>query len=300
MNRSLLIQGLRSTAVGIVANLFLALIKGVAGIAGHSQALVADAVESLTDVVSSFIVFAGLAVAGKPPDENHPYGHGKAEPLATLAVSVALLAAATGLVVQSVRQILTPHSVPETYTLLVLCLVVVTKELLYRFVVKVGDAIGSGAVAGDAWHHRSDAITSFAAAVGIIVALAGGPGWESADDWAALLACGVIFYNASRIGLPALHELMDVAPPPAMEEAVRSTAAGVDGVRGLHRCFVRKMGFDYFVDLDVQVEGHLTVHQGHDIAHRVQDAVREADPRVKKVLVHVEPYYERGGPSASG
>lgn len=287
-------KGMRSVAVGIAINTVLALVKAAAGVFGNTYALIADAIESLSDVVTSVIVWWGLRISARPPDDNHPYGHGKAEPLATTVVAIALFAAACGIGYQSVREILTPHKMPAPFTLAVVAGVVLVKETLFRWVFKTGEETDSTAVKGDAWHHRSDAITSGAAFVGIAVALVGnhyvgGVRWSSADDWAALLAAGMIGFNAWHLLRPALHELTDASPDSTIESEVRAVAETVPGVRGLHRCYVRKMGFEFYVDLDVIVDRDLTVWQGHDIAHKVQDAVREANPRVSKVLVHVEP-----------
>lgn len=282
-------RGMRSARVGIIANALLAAAKAVAGLLGHSYALVADAIESMSDVVSSLIVWCGLKVAAKPPDKNHPYGHGKAEPLAAMAVAMALFVAAITIAVQSVREIRTPHHAPAPFTLVVLLVVVLVKEVLFRFVFRVGEAVDSRAVRTDAWHHRSDAITSAAAFVGISVALIGGAGYESADDWAALFASGIIAFNAWRLIRPVLGELTDAAPATDIEARVRQAASAVEGVLGLDKCLVRKMGFDYYVDLDVIVDGDLSVRAGHEIAHRVQSAIRRAEPCISKVLVHVEP-----------
>jgi cation diffusion facilitator family transporter len=282
-------QGIRSTIVGIGVNLVLAIIKAVAGLLGNSYALVADAVESSLDVVSSLIVWAGLRISVRPPDANHPYGHGKAEPLAAVAVALALFGAAVGIAIQSVREIRTPHHAPAPFTLVVLVLVILTKEMLFRYVFKVGDATSSTAVKSDAWHHRSDAITSVAAFIGIAIALIGGPGYESADDWAALFASWIIGFNAYNLLHPALAELTDAAPDPKLEEEVRAAARRVEGVLGTHKCYVRKMGFDYYVDLDVIVAGTMTVSAAHVVAHQVQDAIRRANPLFTKVLIHVEP-----------
>lgn len=282
-------QGMRSTVVGIGINLLLAIIKGTAGVLGNSYALIADAVESTLDVVSSIIVWAGLRISILPPDANHPYGHGKAEPLAAVAVALALLGAAVGIAIESVREIRTPHHAPAAFTLVVLILVILTKETLFRYVFKVGDATSSTAVKSDAWHHRSDAITSVAAFIGISIALIGGPGYESADDWAALFASWIIGFNAYNLFRPALAELTDAAPDPKLEEEVRAAARQVVGVLGTHKCHVRKMGFDYYVDLDVIVAGNMTVSAAHVVAHQVQDAIRRANPLFTKVLIHVEP-----------
>lgn len=282
-------KGMRSTLIGISVNVILAVIKGTAGIVGHSYALVADAVESTMDIASSLIVWMGLRYSVKPPDENHPYGHGKAEPLAAMTVSLALFAAAAGVAIQSVREIRMPHHAPAPFTLVVLVLVIVVKETLFRYVFEVGDTTRSTAVKSDAWHHRSDALTSVGAFIGISIALVGGAGYEAADDWAALFAAFVIALNAYLLLRPALEELTDATPDPALEAQVRAVARQMPGVVGTHKCHVRKMGFDYYVDLDVIVDGEITVTRGHEIAHDVQNAVRAANPLFSKVLIHVEP-----------
>lgn len=281
--------GLRSTIFGILANTVLAAIKAIAGVLGNSYALIADAIESTTDIASSLIVWGGLKISGLPPDEDHPYGHGKAEPLAATIVALALLAAAVGIAIESIREIAVPHHAPAPFTLLVLLLVVAAKEGLFRYVSRVGKAINSTAVTGDAWHHRSDALTSGAAFVGISIALVGGRGYEAADDWAALFAAGIISFNAFRILRPALSEVMDAAPPPVVESAVRQTAQNVAGVIALDKCLVRKMGLSYYVDLHVTVDGQLSVREGHDIARLVRSAIVTAHPAVADVLIHIEP-----------
>jgi len=282
-------QGMRSTLVGIGVNVLLAATKATAGVLGHSYALIADAVESSMDIASSLIVWMGLRYSVKPPDDNHPYGHGKAEPLAAMAVSLALFAAAAGVAVQSVREIRLPHHAPAPFTLVVLVLVIVVKETLFRYVFKVGDTTRSTAVKSDAWHHRSDALTSVGAFVGISIALIGGVGYEAADDWAALFCAFIIALNAYLLLRPALDELTDAKPDPALEAQVRSVAKQIPEVIGTHKCHVRKMGFDYYVDLDVIIDGQLTVTRGHEIAHDVQNAIRAANPLFSKVLIHVEP-----------
>lgn len=292
-------QGMRSTLIGIGVNLFLAASKGTAGVLGHSYALVADAVESLMDIASSIIVWMGLRYSVKPPDENHPYGHGKAEPLAAMAVSLAMFGAAAGVAVQSVREIRLPHHAPAPFTLIVLVLVILIKETLFRYVFSVGDDTRSTAVKSDAWHHRSDALTSLGAFIGISVALIGGRGYEAADDWAALFAAFIIALNAYSLLRPALDELTDAKPDPALEAEVRRVAALHPEVVGTHKCHVRKMGFDYYVDLDVIVDGAMTVTRGHEIAHDVQAAIRAANPLFSKVLIHVEPAATPAPPPSS-
>lgn len=282
-------RGIRSTLIGMGINIVLAAVKFAAGVAGHSYALIADGTESLSDVVSSIVVLVGLRVAMRPPDENHPYGHGKAEPLAATVVSLALFAVGVTIAVESLHEIRTPHSSPAPFTLVIVAGVLIIKESLFRYVNKVGESAQSTAVKTDAWHHRADGITSGLAFIGISVALLGGRGWESADDWAALLASGIIMSNAYLLVRPAVLELTDSVPGPILQEEIHRVAANVPGVLMLDKCFVRKMGFAYYVDLHVIVNRDLPVWKGHDIAHEVKKALRTAQPNVADVLVHIEP-----------
>jgi cation diffusion facilitator family transporter len=282
-------RNLRVTFLGLAVNAVLALIKLLAGLFGHSHALVADAIESLADVFSSLVVWRGLVVAEEPPDEDHPYGHGKAEPIATAVVSGMLLAAAAWIVIGAFRAIAEPHLAPRPFTLLVLALVIAVKESLFRFVLQESDSAESSTMHADAWHHRSDAITSFAAAVGIGVALLGGPGFETADDWAAIAAACVIAWNGIRLLRPALNELMDRSPNQEIIDKIREVGGATPGVTAIEKCLVRKMGRHYFVDMHVEVDPEMTVRRSHEIAHDVKDQVRAAIPRVRDVLVHIEP-----------
>jgi cation diffusion facilitator family transporter len=281
--------GTRTTLVGLMVNGGLALIKLLAGLLGHSYALVADAVESMADIFGSLVVWHGLRVASRPADADHPYGHGRAEPLAGLVVSMMLFGAAIGIAIEAVREILKPHHAPAAFTLWVLLGVVAVKELLFRFVSRVGRTLGSGAVTVDAWHHRSDAITSAAAAIGIATALTGGEGYEPADDWAALFAAGVIFANAWRLMRVPLHELMD-AEPVEIIERVRKVALRAAGVKDVEKVFARKIGLRYRVDLHVEVDPDMSVRQAHELSHGVKDTICEAMPEIEDVLVHIEPH----------
>ena len=281
--------GARVALLGLVINVVFASVKIVAGVVGHAYVLIADGIESALDVGGSIVIWGGLTVAARPPDKTHPYGHGKAEPLAALLVALFVLAAAIGLAVESVREILMPHHGPAPFTLGVLVVVIVIKEILFRCVNRVGQNLGSTAVQTDAWHHRSDALTSAAAFIGISVALIGGERWQSADDWAALFACAVIAANGVRLALPAFHEIMDTAPSAKIVKAICSVASSVPGVVEVEKCHARKMGLDYYVDLHVGVDGNISVHEGHEIAHRVKSAIKKSDSRVADVLVHIEP-----------
>lgn len=261
----------------------------MAGILGHSHALVADAVESFSDVFSSIIVWRGVVLAAKPADEEHPYGHGKAEPLAAAIVAGILLAAALWIATKAFDEIAAPHSTPRPFTLAVLVVVVVIKEILYRYVRREGRAVDNRAMHADASHHRSDAITSFAAGIGITISLVGGPGYASADDWAAIVAACVIAWNGWRLLRPALDELMDTAPNREIRDEICRLATSVTGVAGVEKCFVRKMGYQLYVDMHVEVDPQMTVLHSHEIAHEVKNRVRAEVPTVRDVLVHIEP-----------
>lgn len=282
-------NGARIALLGMAINFVLAIAKITAGLLGNAYVLIADGIESALDIGGSFVIWGGLKFAARPPDETHPYGHGKAEPVAAAVVAFGVLAAAIGLAVQSTREIFTPHHAPAPFTLVVLIVVVIVKELLYRSVIRIGRDVESTAVQTDAWHHRSDALTSIAAFVGITIALIGGEGWESADDWAALFACALIATNGYRLLSPALHEILDTAPRGDMCDTIRKAAGAVPGVREVEKCLVRKMGLNFYVDLHVAVDGMISVRDGHNIAHEVKNTIRSTDARIADVLVHVEP-----------
>lgn len=283
-------DGARLVLRGIALNAVLAAVKLAGGLLGHTYALVADAAESLLDILSSALVWAGFRVASRPPDEDHPYGHGKAEPLAALAVALFIFAMAGWVGWHAVQEIRTPHLAPAWWTLLVLAGVVVTKLWFSRRLGRAGQQVGSTALGVEAMHHWSDAMTSAAAFVGIAVALWGGPGWETADDWAALFACGIIAFNGAGMTMKALGDIMDTAVPVAFENEVRAIAAAVPGVEALHKVRVRKSGLSHLVDIQVRVDGDLSVRAGHDIAHAVKDALLASVPHaISDVTVHVEP-----------
>lgn len=282
-------RSLRATFAGLTVNVTLTAAKFLAGFFGHSQALIADAVESLADIFSSLIVWRGLVVADAPPDEDHPYGHGKAEPLAAAIVAAMLLAAAVMIGLHSYRGIVEPRVEPSAWTLIVLLGVVAVKETLFRFVHHEARHVESPAVKADAWHHRSDAITSAAAGIGISIALIGGKGYETADNWAALAAACVIFFNGSRQLRPAFNELMDRSPDREIIERIKKIAATIPGVERVEKCFVRKMGYRLYADMHVEVDPQMTVVRSHEIAHEVKDKVRAEIPAVWDVLVHIEP-----------
>lgn len=284
------LKAIRATQLGIAVSVVLVFIKASSGYLGHSYALIADATESGADIVSSGLLWLALRIAMKPADAEHPYGHGKAEPLAAIFIALFLIAAAVWIAIHAIHFIDTPHELPHRFTLAVLLAVILVKESLFRYVLRIGKQLKSQAVQADAFHHRSDAITSVAAFVGITIALIGGKGYEGADDWAALVACCFIVYNAIGIIRPALGEIMDKAPETEIVDEVRRVAGKVEGVKGIEKCYVRKMGLEYYVDLHLEVDGTLTVNEGHQIAHQVKDAVMFHNYRIRNVLIHVEPF----------
>ena len=267
----------------------MALLKGLAGFFGNSYALIADAIESTTDIFSSILVLIGLKYSNRPPDKNHPYGHGRIEPLTTFLVVGFLITSATIIAYESILHIGTPHDLPEPYTLLILGAIILWKEISYRLVLKKSVETKSSSLRADAWHHRSDAITSMAAFVGISIALYFGKGYESADDWAALFASGFILYNSYLIFRPALGEILDEHVYDDLVEEIRIISLQVNGIIATEKCFIRKTGMNYQVDLHAIVDGLLTVKEGHAIAHQLKDTLREQLPQLGHVLIHIEP-----------
>lgn len=283
-------QVIRSAQLGMLVNALLALVKLVAGIAGNTYALVADAVESTADIFASLVVWGALRVATRDPDEDYPFGYGKAESVAAAVVAIMLVAAALGIGFEAIREIRTPHQTPAPWTLLVLVAVLFIKFVLFRRTLSIGEAAGSTAGKADAWHHLSDAITSAAAFIGISIALWGGPGWEQADDWAALFAAAVILYNGVLLIRPALHDLMDRMPGTEIIDAVRRAAVAVPSVLAVEKLSARKAGLVYYVDIHVQADPAMSLHDAHDVSGAVKSAIRASVPSVAGVLVHMEPF----------
>src|SRR5438105_4019888 len=281
--------GTRVALFGMIVNFIFATAKILGGFFGNAYVLIADGIESGMDVAGSFVIWGGLKVAARPPDATHPYGHGKAEPIAAAVVAFGVLAAAAGLAIQSVREILTPHHGPAPFTLGILIVVIVVKEILFRYVNRIGRHVESTAMQTDAWHHRSDALTSAAAFIGISVALIGGSGWQSADDWAALFACAVIAANGIRLLRPALYEIMDTAPRGQIVDLVRDAARSVPGVRDVEKCFVRKMGLSFYADLHIKVNATISLRDGNRSPPKFKHPIQQQDSRIADVLVHIEP-----------
>jgi cation diffusion facilitator family transporter len=283
-----------------LVNVVLMLVKIVVGMVGNSYALVADGIESASDILVSLVTWIGFGISLRPPDEGHPYGHGKIESLAGIFSGMALLIAAGAIAYQSIQEILTPHHSPEWYTLPVLLVVVAIKEILARRISVLSEISNSRALEGDAWHHRSDAITSGAAAVGISIALIGGPGYAAADDWAALIACSVICFNGSKIVVRSFNENIDGRVDAEFVADIRSHAADIREVRAIEKSRVRKSGSDFFAEIHVEVDPECTVKAGHEIAHKVKAHLMDKIPSLQDVLIHIEPHRPREANRAPG
>jgi cation diffusion facilitator family transporter len=287
-------KAINATYFSIAGNAALSLVKWLAGYFGNSYALIADAIESTADIFSSFLVLFGLKYASRPADKNHPYGHGRVEPLITFLVVGFLIISALIIAHDSIVNIQTPHELPAPWTLFILGAIIVWKEISYRVVIKKSKETNSSSLKADAWHHRSDAITSVAAFIGISIALILGKGYEAADDWAALFASAFILYNSYLIFRPALGEIMDEHTYDDLIAEIRVESLKVPGVIATEKCFIRKAGMKYHVDLHLIVDGNITVREGHDIAHELKDTLRERIPVLGHVLIHVEPHAEGG------
>ena len=280
---------IRTTYFSIVGNASLAIIKGLAGFFGNSYALIADAIESTADIFSSFLVLFGLKYASRPADKNHPYGHGRAEPLITFLVVGFLITSATIIAYESIKNIGTPHELPKIWTLFVLIPLIIWKEISFQLVIRKAKETNSSSLKADAWHHRSDAITSIAALIGISIALYFGNGYETADDWAALFASGFILYNSYKIFRPALGEIMDEHLYDDLVADIRKVSLSCAGVVATEKCFVRKAGMKYHVELHAIVQADITVKYGHEIAHNLKDTLLNDIPQLGHVLIHIEP-----------
>lgn len=282
-------KAIRTIYFSIIGNTSLALIKGFAGFFGNSYALIADAIESTTDIFSSLLVLFGLKYAKRPADKNHPYGHGKIEPLITFIVVAFLVTSATIIAYESIQHIQKPHKTPKSWTLIVLGCIILWKEISFQVVIRKSKETNSSSLKADAWHHRSDAITSVMAFIGISIAIIFGEGYETADDWAALLASAFILYNSYLIFRPALGEIMDEHFYDALIIEIREKSIEIQGVLGTEKCFVRKAGMYYHVDLHVIVNGKISVKEGHNIAHKLKDYLKNEIPNLGHVLIHIEP-----------
>ncbi len=278
----------RAVILGIFINTALAAVKLTAGILGHSYALIADAVESLSDIGSSLITLQAVRVAQRPPDAEHPYGHGKAEAIGAVLVAAVLILAGLTIAVQGVREMLSPHERPSPWVLIVLAFVVVTKEGIFRFGSRVAEAHDNVAVKADAWHHRADAITSVLAFIGISLSIYAGPAFATAEYWAALIAAGLIMYNGVSLMRQPIDELLD-RQAVHLDDRVRAVARGVAGVVDVEKLFIRKAGPGYRADMHLQVDPGLSIAEAHCIGGKVRAMCRKEIAEISDVLVHLEP-----------
>jgi len=286
MNKEIAIK---ATYFSIVGNIFLVIIKLLAGIFGNSHALISDAIESSGDIISSFFVFLGIRYSNKPADKKHPYGHGKAEPLVTFSVVLFLVAAATVIAYGSIVSLGLEHKTPSYWTLFIIIPIIIWKEISFQFVMKKAKETNSSSLKADAWHHRSDAITSTAAFIGISIALIMGKGWEHADDWASLFAAGFIYYNSYLILMPAVGEVMEESTFDDISKSIIEVAMSVEGVMGAEKCLISKYGMKYHSQLDIIVNSLLSVEKGHQIGHSVKELIYKQMPEIEHVTIHTEP-----------
>jgi cation diffusion facilitator family transporter len=291
-------QGRRAALLGLLVNALLVFVKIGAGILGNSYALIADGVESTTDILSSLVVWRGLVISAREADDRYHFGYGKAEAVAAAVVALMLLGAAAGIAVQAIRALLSPRGAPAAFTLIVLIVVIATKEVLFRRVVAVGEAVGSTAVKVDAWHHRSDAITSAAAFIGISVAVIGGPRFAAADGYAALVGAIVIVANGLRFLRSAVADLMDRAPDEDVLREIKRAALEVEGVLGVEKVLARRFGLGYWIVMHVEADPAMSLHDAHIVGGRVRRILRTELPFVVDVVVHMEPHptAPTGGP----
>lgn len=280
----------KTTWISIIGNTILTIAKGTVGVLGNSQAMIADAIESCADIISSFVILAGLRFSTKAPDKNHPYGHGKLEPLATFITVGFLIISALIIAIQSIDRIVSENiEIPSPYTLIVLGIIILIKFGLYKYVLLRGKKLNSSSLEADAGHHKSDALISLSAFIGIAISIYGGEGYEMADSWAALFAVGIILFNSYLLFRPALGEVMDENLYDDLIDKVKQETVKVKGVIDTEKCFIRKMGFKFYVDLHIIVNGDISVREGHDIAHNVKDFIKTGFNEIADILIHVEP-----------
>lgn len=294
-------DAMRAAGLGLAINLLLGIVKLIGGLVGQSFALISDAVNSLGDVVTSLVVLFAMRVAQQPPDDEHPYGHTRAEAIA--GSNLALLVIVSALLVgwEAVQRIATPHDLPPVWTLWIAASNVLIKEGLYRYKRSVGLRTGSSALMANAWDHRSDAFCSLAVLIGLGIVRWGGPAWIGADEVAALVVVAAIVWSGAKLFRSSSSELMDSQADEQFVREIRRVAESIPDVRAVETLWVRKSGLEYFADIHIEVDGHLTVDEGHRIGHAVKDRLVGEFIHLRDVLVHLEPYphIHRNGPDQS-
>ncbi|HZL88119.1 MAG TPA: cation diffusion facilitator family transporter [Pirellulaceae bacterium] len=281
---------IRAAAFGLVVDLALGIVKLVAGLISGSFALLSDALNSLGDAVSTVVVLAALYYAQQPPDEEHPYGHSRAEGIAATNVALLIILSALWIAWQTIGQFGKRHELPPTWTLWIAAANVLIKEGLYRYKATVGERTGSAAILANAWDHRSDALCSLAVLIGLALVRFGGPHFVWADEIAALIVVVLIVLSGVQLFRKSASELMDVQADDELVQRIRDTASSVPGVLGVEKLWVRKSGLEYFGDIHIEVAPQTTVAAGHEIGHRVKDSLLGEFRNVRDVLVHLEPH----------
>lgn len=280
----------RGVLLGLAVNLALGVIKLVGGVLGHSFALISDAVNSFGDSLTSIVVLYGLQVAQRPPDSEHPYGHTRAEAVASLSVALLIAFSAVLIGWQAIMRLGVAHDMPLAWTLWIAGANVLLKEALYRVNVRIGRKTGSQSVITNAWDHRSDALCSLAVLIGIALVRWGGERWMWADEGAALVVVAAILWAACQLFRTSASALMDRQADPALVEEIRRVAGEVPGVRGVETLWVRRSGLEYFADIHIEVDPAISVAEGHRISHVAKARLVERFAALRDVLVHLEPH----------
>jgi cation diffusion facilitator family transporter len=284
-------EAVRATWLGLGANLILGIAKLTGGLVGQSYALISDAVNSLGDVFTSLAVLHAFHVAQKPADDEHPYGHTRAEAIAGSNVAVLVIVSALLVGYGAIRGFADhPREIPPAWTLAIAGANAVIKEGLYQYKIRLGRRAGSSAIIANAWDHRADALSALAVLAGLLAVRAGGSRFLAIDALAALFVVAVIVTSAVRLLFSSAQELMDAQADPAFVEQIRAAAAAVEGVKRIDKLWVRKSGLEYLVDIHTQVDASETVDVGHRIGHLVKDKILDQFSNVRDVLVHLEPF----------
>ncbi|CAN5653168.1 cation diffusion facilitator family transporter [soil metagenome] len=293
-------EAVQATWIGLGVNLALGVAKLVGGVIGGAFAMVSDAVNSLGDAFTSAVVLLALRVAQVPPDDEHPYGHTRAEAIAGSNVAVLLIVSAILIGWEALRRLPLQHPVPPFGTLWIAGANVVIKESLYHYKIRVGHRLGSSSLIANAWDHRADALSALAVLIGLLLVRVGGPAWIFADELAALVVVGAIVWSATGLLRSSVHELLDVQAKPEIVAEIRRAAEEVEGVRHAEKTWVRKSGLEYLVDIHIQVDPAWTVAEGHRVGHQVKDQLLARFSNLRDVLVHLEPYPHNEVPGESG
>ncbi len=280
----------RAALLGLVVNLLLGIIKLAGGVIGNSFALIADAVNSIGDVVTTIVVLFALRVAQRPADAEHPYGHTRAEGIAASNVALLVILSACFVGWESVQRITVQHEIPPVWTLWIAGCNILIKESLYQYKVRIGKRTGSAALIANAWDHRSDALCALAVLIGLGTIRIGGTQFIWADEVASLIVVAVIVWSGIQLFRSSASELMDVQADSEFVGRVRAAAIEVAGVEEIETLWVRKSGLEFFADIHLEVDQHLTVAEGHRIGHQVKDRLLDRFPNLRDVLVHLEPF----------